>query len=478
MGGSIARNDEEKRHQSPNRRRALTEGQYRGNGGAADAAPDAVAAPSSTAAPPIATSADTATIPALPEADTKLAETSLKPLLKRARSIENTPGLNEASSVLPRPDWKAKLKRGLQRHKASQKDAVGRNIIDPNNYSNFDETIIKKSPLENEKDLTDEEVVKGIIALWTTLQNQGKHFAFGSTNTFLGYRSENFDVMDLAVKGPKYPFIMPLVFPPDSDDTEHGMPKSAFGRENSKDRPSPGVGHHLLAVARVADGFILVTVLNSLHNYVKREKIEEVVTSVVTRSGWLGKDHSGDSALPVWPTIKFEYPRVPTQEGVNTCGLYVILNAWATMLELEITPSRIRRRLPRKERPQTPFITALMELINLAIAGYLDTETIVAFLVSYGYVVEPRELERVPEAQLNRNVNQSLVAQALYESRRKEKVEFAEAAERQIADEDVQYVMDQTGCTHKWAKAAVEKSRGVRNVAPFFVPPERRTGHL
>lgn len=67
---------------------------------------------------------------------------------------------------------------------------------------------LKKSPLENEKDLTDEEVVKGIIAQWTALLNQGKHFAFGSTNTFLGYRSEGFDVMDLAVKGPKYPYMV------------------------------------------------------------------------------------------------------------------------------------------------------------------------------------------------------------------------------------------------------------------------------
>lgn len=478
MGGSVARNEDEDSFQSPDRRGALTEGQYRGNS-ARDAAPDAVAAPSSTAAPPNNTKAEIPDTPALPEAGTKLAEKSSKIPPKRARVIEEPPKLKEPSSALPTPNWKAKLESGLRQHRASQADVRVPDILDQDEYSQFDDAILKKSPLQNDKDLTDEEVVKGIVTLWTALQNQGKHFAIGSTNTFLGCRLEGFNVMDLAVKGPRYPFIMPLIFPPDSDDTEHGMPKSTFGRKKGMKRPSPGIGHHLLAVARVADGFIIVTVLNSLHNYVKQEKIEEVATNVVTRSGWLGKDQSGDNPLPVWPTVKFEYPRVPTQEGLNTCGLYVILNAWATMLELDITPNRTRRRLPKNETPETPFITALMELINLAIAGHLDTETIVAFLVSYGYILEPRDLNIVPKARLDQNFNQSLVAQALYESSQQDKVELARAPAQQIAaDEDVQYVMDKTGCTREWAKAAVDNSRGVRNIAPFFVPPERRAGHL
>lgn len=458
LGGSVASNEEES-FQSPNPRRALTEDQYRGNdaGDATSAATAATAAPPNT---PTAENTDTAIIPALSEAGTNPVDISLKISPKRA------------------PNWKAKLKRGLHQHKISQMHAGAPNILDQNEYSKFDDELMKKSPLKNERDLTDDEVVKGIIALWTALQNQGKHFAFGSANTFLGYRSKDFDVMDLAVKGPNYPFIMPLVFPPDFDDTEHGMPKSKFDRKKGKNRPSPGIGHHLLAVARVADGLITVSILNSLHNYVKREKIEKVATSVITGSGWLGKDKSGEHPLPVWPTVKFEYPKVPTQEGLNTCGLYVILNSWATMLELEIIPNSKRRRLPQKKTPQTGFITALMELINLAITGHLDTETIVAFLVSYGYILEPRDPDRVPKAQLDQNFNQNLVAQALYESCQRDKVELAKAPKQTIADEDVQYVIDKTGCTHKWAKAAVENSRGVRNVAPFFVPPERRARHF
>lgn len=91
------------------------------------------------------------------------------------------------------------------------------------------------------------------------------------------------------------------------------MPKSIFDQKKGKNCPSsPGIGPHLLAVARVADVFVIVTVINSLHNYLEREKIEEVATSLVSRSGWLGKDESGGSPLPVWPTVKFEYPKVST----------------------------------------------------------------------------------------------------------------------------------------------------------------------
>lgn len=471
MGGSVARTEDEESFQSPNCRVALTKGLH--------TEAEAVAATSSNAAPRNTTNAEITDTPALPEAGTKPVEESLRIPPKRAHVIEDPPRLKEPSSALPKPNWKAKLKRGLRQHKASQKEMPVPNILDQTGYLQLDQAHLKKSPLQNNRDLTDDEVVKGIATLWAPLQNEGKYFAFGSSNTFIGSRPAGFDV-DLAVKGPKYPFIMPLIFPPDSDDTVHGMPKSTFDPKKGLTRPSPGIGHHLLAVARVADGFIIVTVLNSMRSCVTHERIEKITKDVITRSGWLGKDQSGDRPLPVWPKVKFEYPRVPAQEGVNTCGLYVILNAWATMLGLEITPNYARRRLPQTETPEAPFIPALMELINLAISGHLDTETIVAFLVSYGYTLEPQDLNKVPKASLDQNLNQNLVAQALYESSRQDRVMLSKALEQHVTadEEDVQYVMDKTGCTRKWAIEAVENSRGVRNIAPFFVPPGRRAPHL
>lgn len=470
--GSGPRNEEEESFQSPNRSRA-------GAGYVAPdtAAPTNTAAPLNTVAPPKTNFAD--------NTDTAINPVSPKIPPKEAPYINKPPKINEPSSALSRPNWKAKLERGLRRHKEFQKHAAVPQILDQNQYSEFDARITKKSPLDDSKNLSDDEVVKGIATIWTALQNHGKHFAFGSTNTFIGYRSEDFQgMMEPAVKGPKYPFIIPLVFDPESDNTEHGHPKSGI---KGKMRQPPGIGHHILAVGRVTDGPINVSVLDTAPRLLKRERIEEAVTAVVIRSGWLGKDESGDVPLPVWPKFKFEYPTVPEYEGWNTCGLYAILNAWATMLELEITPHRTRRHLPQEggeeeEVEEEPFEIALMDLINLAISGHLDSETIVAFVVSYGYVLEPRDPDSIPKVQLDQNYNQNLVAQAIYEARQKDKVELAEAIrlrreegqEHVVAEDDIRYIIAETCCRREWAIEALKQARGFRNIAPFFVPPERR----
>lgn len=454
------------------------------------AAPRNTTAPSNAAAPPnssIADNTDTAINPGPSEAGTKNAEKELKNPRIKAPHIGKTAGLNEPSSALPRPSWKAKLELGLRRHQESQKHAVVPQILEQVPHPEFDERMMRKSPLDYSRDLLDEEVVKGIATLWTALQNRGKHFAFGSTDTFAWNRMGSFPVIEPAVKGPKYPFIIPLIFDFGSDNTDHGNPKSGSdpGKGKGKDKPPPppGIGHHILAVARVTDGPIIVTILDTSPTFLKQARIEKTVTDVVTRSGWLGKDTSGTSPLPVWPTFEFQYPKVPQQEGVNECGVYVILNAWATMLGLEITPHKTRRVLPRGETSKIPFLRTLKKIIDLAIAGHMDTETILAFLVSYGYILEPRDPDSIPRVQLDQNFNQNLVAQALYEARQQEKLELAQQAtqeqeEEYIAEDDVQYVMDKTGCTHTWAKRAVENARGFRNIAPFFVPPERRASDL
>lgn len=502
MGGSVARIEDEEIFQSPNRRAARSKGLYTdavaapsrkvappntspssnaappntatsSNAASFNTAPSSNAAPfntapSSNAAPLNTTKAKITDTPALPEAGTKSVEESAKIPPKRAHVIKEPARVKEPSSALPTPNWKAKLKHGLRQHKASQKEAPVPYIPDE-----FEQVYLKNSPLKNDRDLYDDEVVKGITTLWAPLQHHGKIFAFGSSNTFMDSRKVDFAV-DLALKGPKYAFIMPIAFPPaESDDIvlEKGMK-----------RRSPGIGHHLLAVARVVaedGGFILVTVLNSVHTCVEHKEIEAVATNLIIRSGWLGKNQSRTEALPVWPRIKFEYPTVPSQEGVNTCGLYTIFNAWATMLELQITPTYARRRLPTKDTPETPFIKALLELINLAIGGHMDTETIVAFMVCYGYVLEPQDLNNtVPKVPITQNLNQNLVAQSLYEFGQAEKVELSNAKTTEADEEDVQHVMDKTGCTRQMAIAAVNNSNGVRSIAPFFVPPEHRAEHL
>lgn len=74
-------------------------------------------------------------------------------------------------------------------------------------------------------------------------------------------------MMEPAVKGPKYPLMIPLVFDLDSDNTEHGYPKPEI---KGKTRPLPRISHHILAVARVTDGPINVPVLGSAPLCLKR----------------------------------------------------------------------------------------------------------------------------------------------------------------------------------------------------------------
>lgn len=482
LRGSVARNEEEESFQSL---RSPTEVQYKGND-AGDAAPTTTAPPNTTAprnttappntiAPPKTAIAENTNITinlGPSEAGTKHAEKSDKSPPKKAPHVGKTQGLNEPSSALPRPDWKAKFERRLQRHKESQRHEVVPQILHQIGYSGLDAGITKRSPLNDRKKLFDEQIVKGLTTLRRALQIQGKYFAFASTNKFIGCRSKDFyDMKEPAVKGPNYPLIMPLVFAPRSDNTIHGYPNSEFD-PNSKAHARPTAGHHILAVARVTDGPIIVTVLDTMPCLLECASIEEVVTDVVTRSGWLGKDKN-DLPLPVWPTFKFEYPKVPEQEDSNTCGIYVILNAWATMLELEIAPQKARLFLPQEKTPKVPFLTSAIDLINLAIAGHLDTETIVAFFLSYGYILEPRDPNSIPNVRLDQNFNQNLAQQAIYESRQKDTSELPKDP-IQVAEDDVQRIMDKTGCTPKCAKRAVENARGILNVAPFFVPPERR----
>ena len=118
--------------------------------------------------------------------------------------------------------------------------------------------------------------------------------------------------------------------------------------------------------------------------------LPSVNRDLVTNSGWLGVDIYGNP-LAVQPNFVLEENQtVPDQQGINTCGLYVILTAWAQMLNIPITNSltkdeKVRRRANRNWRSYKQFHTTAIEIINLALAGYMDSETVQAFFNVYGY---------------------------------------------------------------------------------------------
>ncbi|KAL8826457.1 MAG: hypothetical protein Q9191_003791, partial [Dirinaria sp. TL-2023a] len=66
------------------------------------------------------------------------------------------------------------------------------------------------------------------------------------------------------------------------------------------------------------------------------------------------------------------------QQAGNTCGVHVILNAWADILKLQISSSA---------RPHAKFYDEAKLLINRAMAGKTTTREIQAWLYSSKYVV-------------------------------------------------------------------------------------------
>ena len=145
------------------------------------------------------------------------------------------------------------------------------------------------------------------------------------------------------------------------------------------------LGHLVLAVATKAHSKITVQVWDSRPGTVAPAEIEKAVQGVVTYSGWMGM--SLDSH--VWdhkPPLEFRhtiYETTPHQGSGNQCGLYTVLNAWANMLGIQIV-KKTKLKLP-EEKTLEGFHRKGTMIVNLALAGHMDSRTIQAFLKVYGY---------------------------------------------------------------------------------------------
>ncbi|KAL9633929.1 MAG: hypothetical protein Q9204_003201 [Flavoplaca sp. TL-2023a] len=93
-------------------------------------------------------------------------------------------------------------------------------------------------------------------------------------------------------------------------------------------------GHWLLVIAKRSGAVIDLTFLNSVNfspgpGYDASESVvRRIVRNVIRHSGWMG------TTVPSWGKEIFEIPHF--QRGGNTCGTHVVVNAWATILGLEL----------------------------------------------------------------------------------------------------------------------------------------------
>ena len=216
------------------------------------------------------------------------------------------------------------------------------------------------------------------------------------------------------------PFIMPLLFSPDPEEAYKTISKHNLGKKQNKSNKSNSskgsqgsvtsqqrqgvpVGHLLLVVAErdpQSTDNIIATIFDSSPDSVDDQTVREVYESLITHSGWLGISRAG-VPLRRRPSFTERHARVHTQtraEG-NTCGIYTILAAWAYMLNIPAYESPDRR--PRTTTVGSPeFHRNAVEMIDLALGGHMDAETVQAFMNCFGYSVRQEEENPVPNVRM------------------------------------------------------------------------------
>lgn len=279
-------------------------------------------------------------------------------------------------AVFPPPTtWGQSLIRGLAYHR----DMKARNPRATKGA--LKDASFIKSP----SNMADYDVILGIAPIWEGLQRLGRadvEFTYAGMDVLSpGYREQA-----IGAVGRWGRFIMPLYFPPRSteafEDQGEGKPKI--------DR----IGHLLLCVAELVNSqemAVQLQILDSRPGIVNIQQIELKAKSIIYDSGWLDAYRGGTRIKPVYrPSILWP---VPWQVGINTCGLHVIFNAWATMLDIPVYPYFLRRgrsRAVEYDLIDHGFLKHGLEIVNLALGGFMDSATIQAFFNFYGYSVEQR----------------------------------------------------------------------------------------
>ena len=142
------------------------------------------------------------------------------------------------------------------------------------------------------------------------------------------------------------------------------------------------VGHLLLAVAHIVGKprEIQLAIYDSSEIEVAMSHRHTLhrARDLIKRAQW--PSPNAETALKYRNSIYYKVPQQRVE--TNTCGLYTILNAWALMLGIPIQHQNLWRP---GESAHEQFVKAGLEVINLALAGFMDSRTIQAFMNVHGY---------------------------------------------------------------------------------------------
>ncbi|KAI4917253.1 hypothetical protein J4E90_003760 [Alternaria incomplexa] len=119
-----------------------------------------------------------------------------------------------------------------------------------------------------------------------------------------------------------------------------------------------------------------ISVLDSLfyhYNAAQRNHIFETAWRVVCRTAWYRRHFQDETAFKTVKPSHATWVKTALQPSTNECGYFVILNAWALALGLELNPA-VRLKWTKS------FFDELYDVISLARLGHADWKLIFAFL--------------------------------------------------------------------------------------------------
>ncbi|MCJ1477612.1 hypothetical protein MMC13_006285 [Lambiella insularis] len=232
-----------------------------------------------------------------------------------------------------------------------------------------------------------------IASVWQGLADRHICYSYGDEVLFDSARS--YPLSDRAPMPASNYLIIPLFFK---------------GKRSAKAPKTVDKGVHqwppadsLLAIARKHDGRVRFVFMYShpinprarsrkTELRLSRQFVEETVQKIVNNCGWLPDNSQSNFEDPV-----YEWRAVPTaisKGRVSTVGHHLVLNAWAYMLDIPL----LEKHGLQIEEPSHDFYLYTGKLIQLALDGRLDGQTIRNFMYEFEYArreEDARDLQRL-----------------------------------------------------------------------------------
>lgn len=330
------------------------------------------------------------------------------------------------SSIRSPGNWRESLARGLANNKA----------LKANNGRTTQGARKDASVIPSFSNMADYDVILGIAPIWEGLKRLRRadfDFTYAGMDVFAPGGGQK----SVGAVGGWSRFIMPLFFSPVDDEI---LEYPGAGNEQIQ-----YVGHLVLCVAELVNDqpmTVQLQIFDSEPGTVPVPTIMDKAREIIQRSDWLDTNGSKTPVLFRPASVM----RTPRQVGRNTCGLHVILNAWTYMLGIPIHPYKLRRgRTEKDEGSETDhsFVKLGLELVSLALAGFMDSATIQAFLNVYGYSVEQRfgDPARAVIPVNAVGMNQEKLLYTLQKRQAVDALTLARAENKTFPDEDMAYLM-------------------------------------